>query len=399
MPFTKTWDEATPAGSEDTSQGDDRIREFKFGIRERLAIDHYFLATESGDAKIGFHKMLTLIDQSTPAAIAAAVRMYSKQAASESELHIIGPEASEYQLTLNRRLWLSALRVASQAQGDLAYFNGSIWTRLGAGTSGQFLKTQGAGANPTWGTPETASFGYLYGLIIANDTTDATNDLAIGAGVARDDSDTYDIRLASAVIKKGDAAFAAGTTEGGGDISSGAGIKYIYLIGQSGDAAAADILFSASNPGSVSLPDGWDIKRLIGCRRWTGSAWSTFVTYGNGVDKKVCYKSWTDLTNASPSGWTAIDITAYVPAYTSKRCFGSVGPEPGTNTSGAVANDSGTDHSYNKRNSYWYGISAGTSGQPTLQGAWELDVLTANTIYYGGSGTVHVFLGGYYESL
>lgn len=38
----------------------------------------------------------------------------------------------------------------SDAQGDVAYYNGTDWARLGAGTNGHFLKTQGAGANPTW---------------------------------------------------------------------------------------------------------------------------------------------------------------------------------------------------------------------------------------------------------
>jgi hypothetical protein len=35
-------------------------------------------------------------------------------------------------------------------QGDLLYYNGSNLADLGPGTSGQFLKTQGAGANPVW---------------------------------------------------------------------------------------------------------------------------------------------------------------------------------------------------------------------------------------------------------
>lgn len=35
-------------------------------------------------------------------------------------------------------------------QGNILYRNGSNWTVLAPGTSGQFLKTQGAGANPTW---------------------------------------------------------------------------------------------------------------------------------------------------------------------------------------------------------------------------------------------------------
>jgi hypothetical protein len=35
-------------------------------------------------------------------------------------------------------------------QGDILYRDGSGLQRLGAGTSGEFLKTQGAGANPVW---------------------------------------------------------------------------------------------------------------------------------------------------------------------------------------------------------------------------------------------------------
>ena len=38
------------------------------------------------------------------------------------------------------------------AQGDIVYRDGSGLAKLGAGTSGQFLKTQGTGANPVWGT-------------------------------------------------------------------------------------------------------------------------------------------------------------------------------------------------------------------------------------------------------
>ncbi len=40
--------------------------------------------------------------------------------------------------------------VGSATQGDILYRNASTWTRLGVGTSGQFLQTQGAGANPQW---------------------------------------------------------------------------------------------------------------------------------------------------------------------------------------------------------------------------------------------------------
>ncbi len=42
------------------------------------------------------------------------------------------------------------IRITGEAQGDIIYHNGTTYTRLGAGTNGQFLKTQGAAANPTW---------------------------------------------------------------------------------------------------------------------------------------------------------------------------------------------------------------------------------------------------------
>jgi hypothetical protein len=42
--------------------------------------------------------------------------------------------------------------IGSAAQGDVLYRDASGWARLGAGTSGQYLKTNGAGANPAWTT-------------------------------------------------------------------------------------------------------------------------------------------------------------------------------------------------------------------------------------------------------
>lgn len=42
------------------------------------------------------------------------------------------------------------IALGSDAQGDIMYYNGTDYVRLPAGTSGQYLKTQGAGANPTW---------------------------------------------------------------------------------------------------------------------------------------------------------------------------------------------------------------------------------------------------------
>lgn len=45
---------------------------------------------------------------------------------------------------------LSDVAITSQAQGDILYYNGSNWVNLAPGTSGWYLKTQGAAANPVW---------------------------------------------------------------------------------------------------------------------------------------------------------------------------------------------------------------------------------------------------------
>lgn len=44
----------------------------------------------------------------------------------------------------------STLKVGTTNQGDILYDNGTSLVRLTPGTSGQFLKTQGAAANPLW---------------------------------------------------------------------------------------------------------------------------------------------------------------------------------------------------------------------------------------------------------
>jgi len=62
------------------------------------------------------------------------------------------------------------IAVGSDAQGDILYYDGTNWVRLGAGTTGKFLKTQGAAANPIWN-----SIIYKNGFFI-NEPTDANDE-------------------------------------------------------------------------------------------------------------------------------------------------------------------------------------------------------------------------------
>lgn len=88
----------------------------------------------------------------------------------------------------------AALSIASQAQGDILYASSAtVWARLGAGTSGQFLQTQGASANPQWATViPTGIISLWYGSIATipsgwvlcdgtNSTPDLRNLFVVGA--------------------------------------------------------------------------------------------------------------------------------------------------------------------------------------------------------------------------
>lgn len=56
--FSSTYDTATPAGSDDPAEADDRMREIKASVQERENVDHYWplTGTEVSDADVGEHR-------------------------------------------------------------------------------------------------------------------------------------------------------------------------------------------------------------------------------------------------------------------------------------------------------------------------------------------------------
>ena len=81
--------------------------------------------------------------------------------------------------------------IGSAAQGDLLYRGAAGWERLGAGASGQYLKTQGASANPIWATVTAGGTGDVVGpaasvdgeLALFDGTTGKLIKRATGSGV------------------------------------------------------------------------------------------------------------------------------------------------------------------------------------------------------------------------
>jgi len=56
---------------------------------------------------------------------------------------------------------VSTLKVGTTNQGDILYDNGTSLVRLTPGTSGDFLQTQGAAANPQWATASGAAWTFV----------------------------------------------------------------------------------------------------------------------------------------------------------------------------------------------------------------------------------------------
>ena len=108
--------------------------------------------------------------------------------------------------------------------------------------------------------------GFIFGLTLSNNTTDATNDIDIAPGKARDDADTVNMELASVLTKRLDANWGEGPNQGFLDTGSKAN-NTTYHVFEIGNGANTDALASASLSSPV-MPTGlagiYTTKRRIG---------------------------------------------------------------------------------------------------------------------------------------
>lgn len=127
---------------------------------------------------------------------------------------------------------------------------------------------------------------YMQGLTYSNNAGDATNDIDIAVGSARDATDAIDMVLTSALTKRSDATFVVGTGQGGLDTGAvGNSDYYIWLIKRS-DTGVVDAIFSLSNT-APTMPASYDYKRLIGWIKRVGGtivAFHTYETEGGGLE-------------------------------------------------------------------------------------------------------------------
>ena len=79
--------------------------------------------------------------------------------------------------------WIKAISVSgTSAQGDVIYYNGVSWASLATGTSGQYLKANGAASNPSWATLPSDTTAFKIGTFSRDSTTSSGTQAVTGVG-------------------------------------------------------------------------------------------------------------------------------------------------------------------------------------------------------------------------
>lgn len=145
---------------------------------------------------------------------------------------------------------------------------------------------------------------HLSGLTLTNNGSDATNDIDIAAGTARDSTDVANLVLASALTKQLDAGWAVGTNQGGLDTGAvGNSTYYVWLIRRP-DTGVVDALFSLSST-APTMPANYTQKALIG----------KFVRSSavNKAPRSYSQKEGTDWVAYTPTftGWGTVSSVSF----------------------------------------------------------------------------------------
>lgn len=156
--------------------------------------------------------------------------------------------------------------------------------------------------------------GYATGLEATN-AAEATHDITVAVGKMRDTTNTYDLALTSAMTKQIDAAWAAGTNQGGmftGAVGNST-LYYRILIRKDSDGTI-DWGFDTSAT-AANIPAGYTAYAVMGYELTNGSAnilASNEITRGNTVTKwfNANISVATGLTQTS---YTAQSLSAVIP--------------------------------------------------------------------------------------
>ena len=292
----------------------------------------------------------------------------------------------------------SALITTSEAQGDILYNDGDSWERLGPGTSGYFLKTQGAAANPIWsvvGTnpPRTA----WNNLVVTKSTNSAiivTADELVLQNTSFDPVRITSVSETLTITTSGASGLVAALSETANTL------YYVWIARKSSDGTVNGFLSTSSVFATAlsQFDSGYDQGALVSVVGNDNS--SNFIGFTQ-TGRKYNFTSWASMASGTLGTWstvlTGVDLTpanmstnpGFVPSALSNFCFGSM--HVASSVSGVIANVStatGDTTTVVANRLAWGQVSP-------EHNYWQFDVLTADTLYVMSTGAVTVYLQGF----
>lgn len=153
---TTSWDETSPAGTDNLNQGDNRIRELKTQIREVISTDHQFNSSGQ-DSDNGKHEQVSLLEQADLGTGAEGKPILGAQTVSgKAELVFTDEDDNDIQITDNGQLSGAGL-VSGGAIADTTLKTAILNLLYPVGT----IYTEITGTNPgtTFGIGTWTAFG------------------------------------------------------------------------------------------------------------------------------------------------------------------------------------------------------------------------------------------------
>lgn len=278
-------------------------------------------------------------------------------------------------LCLSGGTWTWYSPTTMTTRGDIEFYGASGKSRLAAGTAGQHLKTQGAGADPIWAN-ETAG-----GVLGAYKNLKVVRDSVTQVTVTADELILEDASNNKVTIRSVSEAIAI-TTSGASGLDTGAEGSsrwyYIWIIRKSSDGTVNGLLSESSS--APTMPSGYDQKALVGAvYNSSGSDFVDFIQEG----RRYSYKTSQTMAsgNVGTGAWTSITTSQWVPSALSTFCRG-IYDGAGTATL-VMTNDSGVATGSGAAANKYFSNAEGMNH-------WEFHILTANTLYWGSSNAGHL---------